>query len=216
MPPWNKNVPEIIKIDHVRFLIYLHQQPLDAKRYKTSIYQSKPKQPKANQSNPKLTMTTTNALFKVYIENMPEALNTKKDVDEYCKQFWKDNKEKVKEEKAAEKAAKAAKAEKPKRKKGFDKDGNPKEKRAPSAYNIFVKEKYAEIKADNTDLDRTQIFSEIARLWQETKAARVQPENVKEPEQDDDISEIQEVPSDEEAPKKKRVRKAKKAIETDE
>ena len=216
MPPWNKNVPEIIKIDHVRFLIYLHQQPLDAKRYKTSIYQSKPKQPKATQSNPKLTMTTTNALFKVYIENMPEALNTKKDVDEYCKQFWKDNKEKVKEEKAAEKAAKAAKAEKPKRKKGFDKDGNPKEKRAPSAYNIFVKEKYAEIKADNTDLDRTQIFSEIARLWQETKAAQVQPENVKEPEQDDDISEIQEVPSDEEAPKKKRVRKAKKAIETDE
>ena len=162
-------------------------------------------------------MTTTNALFKVYIENMPEALNTKKDVDEYCKQFWKDNKEKDKEAKAAEKAAeKAAKAEKPKRKKGFDKDGNPKEKRAPSAYNIFVKEKYAEIKADNTDLDRTQIFSEIARLWQETKAAQVQPENVKEPEQDDNISEIQEVPSDEEAPKKKRVRKAKKAIETDE
>ena len=101
LPPWNKNVPEIIKIDHVRFLIYLHQQPLDAKRYKTSIYQSKPKQPKATQSNPKQTMTTTNALFKVYIENMPEALNTKKDVDEYCKQFWKDNKEKVKEEKAA-------------------------------------------------------------------------------------------------------------------
>ena len=48
LPPWNKNVPEIIKIDHVRFLIYLHQQPLDAKRYKTSIYQSNPKQPKAN------------------------------------------------------------------------------------------------------------------------------------------------------------------------
>ena len=197
----------------MRFIIYTYQQPLDAKRYKTSIYQSNPKQPKATQSNPKQTMTTTNALFKVYIENMPEALNTKKDVDEYCKQFWKDNKEKVKEEKAAEKAAKA---EKPKRKKGFDKDGNPKEKRAPSAYNIFVKEKYAEIKADNTELDRTQIFSEIARLWQETKAAQVQPENVKEPVQDDDISEIQEVPSDEEAPKKKRVRKAKKAIETDE
>ena len=197
MPPWNKNVPEIIKIDHARFLIYLHRQPQDAKRYKTSISQSKPKQPKATQSNPKQTMTTTNALFKVYIENMPDALNTKKDVDEYCKQFWKENKMKVKEEKAAEKAAKA---EKPKCKKGFDKDGNPKEKRAPSAYNIFVKEKYAEIKADNTDLDRTQIFSEIARLWQETKAAQVQPVNVKEPEQDDDISEIQEVPSDEEAP----------------
>jgi len=144
---------------------------------------------------------------------MPEALNTKKDVDEYCKLFWKDNKEKVKEAKAAEKAAKA---EKPKRKKGFDKDGNPKEKRAPSPYNIFVKEKYAEIKAANPELDKTQIFSEIARVWQEEKAAQVQPENVNEPEQGDDISEIQEAPSDEEAPKKKRGRKAKKSIETNE
>ena len=169
--------------------------------------------PKATQSNPKQPMTTTNALFKVHIENMPDALNTKKDVDEYCKLFWKDNKEKVKEAKAAEKAAKA---EKPKRKKGFDKDGNPKEKRAPSPYNIFVKEKYAEIKAANPELDKTQIFSEIARVWQEEKAAQVQPENVNEPEQGDDISEIQEAPSDEEAPKKKRGRKAKKSIETNE
>ena len=72
------------------------------------------------------TANAANAAFKVYIENMPEALNTKKDVDEYCKQFWKDYKEKAKEEKAA-------KAEKPKRKKGVDKDGNPKEKRAPTA-----------------------------------------------------------------------------------
>ena len=158
-------------------------------------------------------MTTTNALFKVHIENMPEALNTKKDVDEYCKLFWKDNKEKVKEAKAAEKAAKA---EKPKRKKGFDKDGNPKEKRAPSPYNIFVKEKYAEIKAANPELDKTQIFSEIARVWQEEKAAQIQPENVNEPEQGDDISKIQEAPSDEEAPKKKRGRKAKNPIETNE
>ncbi len=158
-------------------------------------------------------MTATNALFKAHIENMPEALNTKKDVDEYCKLFWKDNKEKVKEAKAAEKAAKA---EKPKRKKGFDKDGNPKEKRAPSPYNIFVKEKYAEIKAANPELDKTQIFSEIARVWQEEKAAQVQPENVKEPEEGDDISEIQEAPSDEEASKKKRGRKAKTPIETDE
>jgi len=116
-------------------------------------------------------MTTANALFKVHINNIPDALNTKKDVDEYCKQFWKDNKVKVKDAKVAEKAAKA---EKPKRKKGFDKDGNPKEKRAPSPYNIFVKEKYVEIKVANPELYRTQIFSEIARIWQETKAAQVE------------------------------------------
>ena len=162
-------------------------------------------------------MTSANAALKVYIENMPEALNTKKDIDEYIKEFWKDFRVKDKEAKAADKAAKA---QKPKRKKGFDKDGNPKEKRAPTAYNIFLKEKYAEIKEANPELDRTQIFAEAGRLWQEAKALKAnQPkddEMVEVPEvpkEEDDISGIQEAPSDDDAPKKKRVRKAKKAKE---
>ena len=168
----------------------------------------------------KATMTSAAALFKVYIENMPEALNTKKDIDEYIKEFWKDFKEKAKEAKAADKAAKA---QKPKRKKGFDKDGNPKEKRAPTAYNIFLKEKYAEIKEANPELDRTQIFAEAGRLWQEAKALKANqpkddemvdvPEVPDAPKEEEDISEIQEAPSDDDAPKNKRVRKAKKAKE---
>jgi hypothetical protein len=151
-------------------------------------------------------MTAANAAFKVHIENMPEALNTKKDVDEYCKQFWKDYKEKAKEEKAAN-------AEKPKRKKGVDKDGNPKEKRAPSAYNIFVKEKYAEIKETNPEMDKTEIFAEIAKLWQEQKAKNAKvPANEekknsmkKEDSSEDKGEEITEVV---EVPKKKPGRKA--------
>ncbi len=58
---WDKNVPEKIKIDYTGFLIYLHQQPLDAKRYKqvsTKATQSNPKQPKATQSNPKQPKAT--------------------------------------------------------------------------------------------------------------------------------------------------------------
>ena len=169
-----------------------------------------------NQPNqPISTMTTVAAaaLFKVHVENMPEALNTKKDVDEYCKQFWKDYKEKAKEAKAADKAAKA---EKPKRKKGFDKDGNPKEKRPPSAYNIFVKEKYAEIKEANPEMDKTEIFAEIARIWQELKAAQAEEANKKKTDPTPEIEEIQEEePSDEEAPKKKRGRKPKKPETTE-
>ena len=169
-----------------------------------------------NQPNqPISTMTTVAAaaLFKVHVENMPEALNTKKDVEEYCKQFWKDYKEKAKEAKAADKAAKA---EKPKRKKGFDKDGNPKEKRPPSAYNIFVKEKYAEIKEANPEMDKTQIFAEIARIWQELKAAQAEEANKKKTDPTPEIEEIQEEePSDEEAPKKKRGRKPKKPETTE-
>ena len=196
---WNKNVPEKIKIDYVRFLIYLHQHPLDANRYKKYLYkatQSNTKQHKATQSNSTQTMTSANALFKVHVENMPDALNTKKDVDEYCKQFWKDNKEKDKEAKAAEKAAKA---EKPKRKKGFDKDGNPKEKRAPSPYNIFVKEKYAEIKAGNPKMDKTEIFAEIARIWQAQKEEGGKEEKVDEEKVEEEVKA---------PPKKKAGRKA--------
>jgi hypothetical protein len=162
------------------------------------------------------TANAANAAFKVHIENMPDALNTKKDVDEYCKQFWKDYKEKAKEEKAA-------KAEKPKRKKGVDKDGNPKEKRAPSAYNFFVKEKYAEIKEANPDMDKTEIFAEIAKLWQGQKAEnakapsnedkKVSDKKSPEKKEEDGEEEIVEVV---EAPKKKPGRKAivKKAKKT--
>jgi len=164
-----------------------------------------------------MTTVAAAALFKVHIENMPEALNTKKDVDEYCKQFWKEYKEKDKEAKAAEKAAKAAKAEKPKRKKGFDKDGNPKEKRPPSAYNIFVKEKYAEIKEANPEMNKTEIFAEIARIWQELKAVKAEEanNNKKTDPTTPEIEEIPEEPSDEEAPKKKRGRKQKKPETTE-
>lgn len=148
-----------------------------------------------------------NAAFKVHIENMPDALNTKKDVDEYCKQFWKEYKEKAKEDKAV-------KAEKPKRKKGVDKDGNVKEKRAPSAYNIFVKEKYAVIKEANPEMDKTEIFAEIAKLWQGQKAEnakapsgeeKISEEKSPEKKEEDEEEEIVEVV---EAPKKKPGRKA--------
>lgn len=161
-----------------------------------------------------MTTVAAAALFKIHVENMPEALNTKKDIDEYCKQFWKEYKENIKEAKAADKAA--DKAEKPKRKKGFDKDGNPKEKRPPTAYNIFVKVKYAEIKEANPDMDKTEIFAEIARIWQELKAAQAEEaKNDKKTDPTPEIEEIQEEPSDEEAPKEKRGRKPKKPKATE-
>jgi hypothetical protein len=43
------------------------------------------------------------------------------------------------------------------------------EKREGSKYNIFVKEKYAEIKETHPEMDRTKIFAEIGRRWQEEK-----------------------------------------------
>ena len=146
----------------------LHKQPdtpIDTKQVSTKANQSKPKQTKANQSKPKQTMTTFNTAFKVYIENMPDEFNTFKDINEYYNNFKKEYKEKAK----AKKTEKALGVRMPIRKKGFDKNGNPKNKRDPSPYNIFVKEKYAEVKAENPNLDNKEIFSEIAMRWQEMK-----------------------------------------------
>ena len=159
-------------------------------------------------------MTTINTLFKAHVEVMPEVLNTKKDVDEYCKQFWKEQKEKIKEAKAAEKAANAADAKNPKKNKKVDKDGNVKEKRAPSAYNLFVKEKYAEIKEENPEMDKTKIFEELARLWNIHKQEKKDvAEPVAEFKASEDFSEIEEV-KDEEKSKKKSVRKSIKKKDT--
>ena len=163
-------------------------------------------------------MTTINTLFKAHVEVMPEVLNTKKEVDEYCKQFWKEQKDKIKEAKAAEKAAKAADAKNPKKNKKVDEDGNVKEKRAPSAYNLFVKEKYAEIKEENPEMDKTKIFEELARLWnihkQEKKdVAEPVAEPVAEIKASEDFSEIEEV-KDDVKPKKKAVRKSIKKKDT--
>ena len=174
-------------------------------------------------------MTTAGAAFVANVEEnklVLKAFNTKKDVEEYCKQFWKDYNEKAKEAKAA---AKAAKADKPKRKKGLDKDGNPKKERAPSAYNIFVKEKRPEIKEANPEMDNKEIFAEIGRIWKEQKAEKAPSEEEKkisdkkeEEEKEEEEKEEEEEEKEEEivevvdAPKKKPGRKAiaKKAKKT--
>ena len=154
-------------------------------------------------------MTTINALAKLHFENIPANINTIKDLDEYYKQFKKEYRDKLKEEKAV-------KADKPKRKKGVDKDGNVKEKRPPSKYNVFVKEMYSQIKENNPEMDKTQIFAEIAKLWQEqknngddNKKPEEKPEEkAEESEKDEDVTV--------EAPKKKPARKAIKKKEAKE
>jgi len=169
-------------------------------------------------------MTTAGAAFVANVEEnklVLKAFNTKKDVEEYCKQFWKDYKEKAKEAKAA------AKADKPKRKKGLDKDGNPKKERAPSAYNIFVKEKRPEIKEANPEMDNKEIFAEIGRIWKEQKAEKApseeekkvsdkKEEEEKEEEENEEEENEEEIVEVVDAPKKKPGRKAiaKKAKKT--
>jgi hypothetical protein len=109
-----------------------------------------------------------NAMYKEYIGGMPAVLETKKDIGEYEKEFWKTHKDRLKELKAKAKAdAKAeAKAAKPtKRKKVVDEDGNVKT-RAPTAYNLYYKEQRPLVKEAHPEFDNKEIMKEVGRLWQ--------------------------------------------------
>ena len=113
-------------------------------------------------------ITTTNAMYKRYIANMPDILNTLKDINDYTREFKKINKDYLlNNKKNALQNAKKLKVKKVK--KGFDKDGNVKEKRAPTLYNIFVKDQFPIIKSTNPELDKKEIFIEIAKVWKNRK-----------------------------------------------
>eukprot|EP00047_Mylnosiga_fluctuans_P001349 m.219874 g.219874 ORF g.219874 m.219874 type:complete len:90 (+) comp10269_c0_seq1:204-473(+) len=60
----------------------------------------------------------------------------------------------------------------PKGKKGAAKTAKAeKTKRAPSAYNIFIKDKLAELKASNPEMDHKQRFKAATEAWNEQKKA---------------------------------------------
>jgi hypothetical protein len=156
---------------------------------------------------------SVNTMYKEYIEKMPSLLETKKDIGEYEKEFWKTHKDKVKELKAKAKAdakadAKATKATKPsKRKNAVDEEGNVKV-RAPTAYNVFVKEQRPIVKEARPDLSNKEIFAEIARMWQVKKEGGIvavkeksehfedAEEDAEEEEQDDEDDEDEEEDED--------------------
>lgn len=51
----------------------------------------------------------------------------------------------------------------------LDKNGNPKEKKAPSEYNLYVKAQYHNIKESHPDWDVKEIMKEIAINWKASK-----------------------------------------------
>lgn len=129
-------------------------------------------------------MTTINSQFKSYIENMPDILNSKKEVADFCKNFWIEQKNKIKE---------------PKKNNKLDKNGNVKEKKAPNAYNLFIKNKYSEIKSQNPEMDKTKIFEELAKLWnaQKLNAKEDAKEDPKEEAKEDPKADAKEDPKEE-------------------
>jgi len=129
-----------------------------------------------------VVMPTMAELFKEYIVKMPDALDTKKEIDEYIKIGLKEivearkAEEKVKkaEEKALEKAKKTKEKEAPvpkkrgaKKEKDVDDDGNEVEKvkKPLSPYLMFMNNHQKKVKNAIEGLKQNQLFSEVAKFW---------------------------------------------------
>lgn len=130
-------------------------------------------------SNSALTMAV---LMKEAIADMPDTLDTKKEVEEYFKTAMKVINEKKKEEekvkkataKAAEKAAKPAtkkRGEKKEKEKDVDEEGNEivKEKKPLSRYMKFMEEHRPKVAVTVYGLTPQELFTEVAKLWKTYK-----------------------------------------------
>jgi hypothetical protein len=125
---------------------------------------------------------TISIKIKEIMNNMPDTLNTKKEIDEYYKDAMKKTMENNKQ-----------KEDKP--------------KKELNAYQIFMKENIAVVKAQNPNLTGPEVFSKIATMWKEQKELKVGSVEIKDVEVSDpkpavvsdpkpavdDISEITEV-----------------------
>ena len=129
-------------------------------------------------------------LIKEAMANMPDSLNTKKEIDEYYKKAMKDINDKVKEEKKADKAAAktADKAEPKEPKKRIkkaakpaevDEDGNEivKVKKPLNKYQMFIQQQRPKVKEDYPELSGEEIFTKIAELWKQHKEDNKDSEN---------------------------------------
>jgi hypothetical protein len=125
----------------------------------------------ASSASASAVMVATEATYATYIKeimaNMPDDLDSKKDIDNFYKAAIKDIKGKIKD---ANKAAKAAnKAAKKKGKKASDEDDVEKVKKPPSAYQIFLKENRASVKEENPELTGKECTELLRTMWSKHK-----------------------------------------------
>jgi hypothetical protein len=154
--------------------------------------------------------------FKERIMNMPDDLNTKKDVDEYFKQLMKDIKEEMKKEKIEN--AEKKKNDKKKKRDNLDEDGNEKPKKPLNKYQQFIRDNQERIKEEFPELSNTERFTKLAEEWGKFKATLEDPTEPVEPvntvaEDNDEKEEEGEKEDKEEKPKKVAKKPKKKAAE---
>ena len=147
-----------------------------------------------------MSSTTFAMRVKEIMVNMPDNLDTKKEIDEYYKNAMKDIKEKNKEEKKEKKEKKAAIPKKRAKKVEVDDDGNEieKVKRPLNSYQKFIQDNRTKVKEENPTLNGEEIFKLIADLWNEHKKSMKKEEDKKDSDDNKDSDEEDKKDSDEE------------------
>jgi hypothetical protein len=150
--------------------------------------------------------------LKERMMDMPDELNTKKDVDEYFKNLMKDIKEEMKKEKIEN--AEKKKNDKKKKKDNLDENGNEKPKKPLNKYQQFIKDNQDRIKEEFPELSNTERFTKLAEEWNKFKATLVDKEEDKEEDKqepsDEDDAEKEPQKEEEIEKKPKKVKKQTK------
>ena len=101
------------------------------------------------------------------------------------------------------------KGEKPKKKKvKKTEDGEEKKKRAPTAYNLFVKDTMGVVKEENPEMSRQDLMREVGRLWKEKKGDVKEEEKVEVEVKEEEVVANEEILDD--GKKEKKEKKGKK------
>ena len=136
------------------------------------------------------TAATFAVALKERMMDMPDELNTKKEIDEYFKNIMKELKDEMKKEKIEN--AEKKKNDKKKKKDNLDEDGNEKPKKPLNKYQQFIKDNQDRIKEEFPELSNTERFTKLAEEWNKFKATLVDKEEDKEEPSDEDKEEEKE------------------------
>ena len=158
------------------------------------------------------TAATFAVALKERMMDMPDELNTKKEIDEYFKNIMKELKDEMKKEKIEN--AEKKKNDKKKKKDNLDEDGNEKPKKPLNKYQQFIKDNQDRIKEEFPELSNTERFTKLAEEWNKFKATLVDKEDkedkeVPSDEDKEEEKEEKELPKEDEE-KEKKPKKAKK------
>jgi hypothetical protein len=158
------------------------------------------------------TAATFAVALKERMMDMPDELNTKKEIDEYFKNLMKELKDEMKKEKIEN--AEKKKNDKKKKKDNLDEDGNEKPKKPLNKYQQFIKDNQDRIKEEFPELSNTERFTKLAEEWNKFKTTLVDKEDkedkeVPSDEDKEEEKEEKELPKEDEE-KEKKPKKAKK------